>query len=93
MTENELAELRFLLRKDFAIRKAEERSNKFQSSCNGKHQFATHQEAENTLSRRLAKETKPYRCKLCGKWHIGARQVDRRKSLLKKTKEAYGAPR
>jgi hypothetical protein len=77
MTAEEFEELRYLVhwykqqcaRADFVERKL--------SSCTGKDSFETRNQADKTISPRLAKFAHVYQCTICHRYHIGSRRAGR----------------
>ena len=63
MTADELLELAFLVRLDAVWRAAR---------CTGKDRFQTRGQALQAVTRRMARYgCHPYRCNMCGAWHVG----------------------
>ena len=77
MSEEEMDELRYLVdwhRVQMARMAYAERK---QSACVGKDAFATHNQAVNTISPRLARYCHAYQCSVCHQWHVGGRRAAR----------------
>ena len=73
VTDKELAELRYLAHAAWRADREQQREQKRQAGCIGKHPFETKGEAKRSIRGRLGGcNVHAYRCKDCGKWHVGS---------------------
>lgn len=80
MKPDEFRELRSLVQRDARLRGRREAHRLTQ--CAGKHRYDSHGQAARVLRKGLP-DVHPYRCTLCGGWHVGS---DRERLLVHKAK-------
>lgn len=74
MTQTDFLELRWLLHQRITEQTRERYSVSVQSSCQGKQGFLSRDDAQRAMhSESTRRSCEPYRCRHCGKWHVGGR--------------------
>lgn len=75
MDQAEFIELRWLLHRAISEEKNERYTASMLASCEGKQGFGSRDGAQRAMhSESTRRSCEPYRCRYCGKWHVGSRR-------------------